>query len=86
MILNGKFLNEVKVSKLIEVALEDQKNDFHAQIRGLFNIITHLSKRIESLENKICDNSFVDNQRISNHKKNSSKRNISTITKCKAWR
>ena len=49
MILKSSLTQDQVTVKLSE-ALEDQRADFNAQIKGMFNLIALLNKRIERLE------------------------------------
>ncbi len=49
MILKSSLTQDQVTSKLSE-ALQDQRADFNAQIKGMFNLIALLNKRIERLE------------------------------------
>ena len=86
MILKNKALNENKVSNLIADALEDQRNDFHAQIKGLVNIIASLSRRIEALEGMKCKPSQETQIETYQKPKKLSNRFASKIPKSKTWR
>ena len=48
--LKSSLSREDAVSVTLAEALEDQRNDFNAQIKGMFNLIVLLNKRIEKLE------------------------------------
>jgi len=43
-------ISQDQVTVKLSEALEDQRADFNAQIKGMFNLIVLLNKRIERLE------------------------------------
>ncbi len=53
-----KSLSQQMLNVKIAEALEDQKADFNAQIKGIFNLIVFLNGRIEKLENERAQKSF----------------------------